>query len=204
MPATAEIPAEHAYPEALALLQEKWVLFIVDALLAGAGGFNDLARRLDGLNSATLAQRLKRLEQAGLVTRRVHGLMPPRTSYELTPRGAALRGVLDAVRDWAGEPGRPAPHPSPAPLPPEEALPCGTSPPGGASGTLRTAAEMQVDLRAGPPGAGRMAHGRMAHPGSGRANGHHADPPPQRLVEGEAADRGHRSGHPPGELPAGG
>lgn len=137
MPATAEIPAEHAYPEALALLQEKWVLFIVDALLAGAGGFNDLARRLDGLNSATLAQRLRRLEQAGLVTRRVHGLMPPRTSYELTPRGAALRGVLDAVRDWAGEPGRPAPHPSPAPLPPEEALPCGTSPPGGASGTLR-------------------------------------------------------------------
>ena len=83
------------------LLQEKWTLHIVRALLdRGALGFNEL-RRSVGCNPATLAHRLERLEQRGVLRRTVHSLMPPRTSYELTTAGAALEQVVDAIATWA-------------------------------------------------------------------------------------------------------
>lgn len=83
----------------LALLHEKWVLFIVDALLDGPIGFNEMTRRAV-INTTTLSQRLDMLEQHGIVTRTLHSSLPPRTSYELTERGLALRGVLEAIARW--------------------------------------------------------------------------------------------------------
>jgi DNA-binding HxlR family transcriptional regulator len=83
------------------LLQEKWALHIVRALLQrGTLGFNEL-RRAVGCNPATLTQRLDHLETFGLVSRTVHSLMPPRTSYALTTAGAALDPVVGALADWA-------------------------------------------------------------------------------------------------------
>ena len=83
------------------LLQEKWTLHIVRALLdRGPLGFNEL-RRSVGCNPATLAQRLEHLERRGILRRTVHSLMPPRTSYELTAAGSALEGVVDAIATWA-------------------------------------------------------------------------------------------------------
>jgi DNA-binding HxlR family transcriptional regulator len=83
------------------LLQEKWTLHIVRALLdRGPLGFNEL-RRSVGCNPATLAQRLERLARLGVLRRTVHSPMPPRTSYELTAAGAALKGVVDAIATWA-------------------------------------------------------------------------------------------------------
>lgn len=77
------------------------MLHIVRALLdGGPQGFNELARRTGGCNPATLAQRLDRLEELGLVTRTVEQVMPPRTSYRLTDSGAALQGVIDAIDTW--------------------------------------------------------------------------------------------------------
>jgi len=81
------------------LLQEKWTLHIIRALLEGPEGFNELGRTV-GANPSTLVQRLDRLEQVGIVERTVHSVMPPRTSYGLTPAGIALQDVIDAVDRW--------------------------------------------------------------------------------------------------------
>lgn len=81
------------------LLQEKWVLHIIRTLLPGPVGFNELGRVI-GCNPATLSQRLQRLEDLGIVSRTVHSLMPPRTSYGLTPAGAQLQSVIDAIAEW--------------------------------------------------------------------------------------------------------
>lgn len=81
------------------LLQEKWNLHIIRALLGGAMGFNDLGRA-SGANPSTLAQRLERLEAAGVVERTVHSVMPPRTSYALTAAGRGLQDVIDAIDQW--------------------------------------------------------------------------------------------------------
>jgi DNA-binding HxlR family transcriptional regulator len=86
---------------ALGLLQEKWTLFIVSALLQGPRGFNEMGRNAGRVNSTTLAQRLAHLEQAGLLRKTIHSTMPPRTSYELTESGRALQPVVEAIAAWA-------------------------------------------------------------------------------------------------------
>jgi DNA-binding HxlR family transcriptional regulator len=87
--------------QAINLLQEKWTLHIIRALLPGPSGFNELRRLVGGVNAVTLSQRLEHLETKGIVLRRVHSTMPPRTSYQLTEAGIALQGVVAAVDHWA-------------------------------------------------------------------------------------------------------
>jgi DNA-binding HxlR family transcriptional regulator len=108
---------------AIQLLQEKWTLHIVRALLeAGPLGFNELGRRVGGCNPATLAQRLDHLVAQGLVAKTVHSTMPPRTSYALTCAGVELQQVVEAIADWgrrhlapaAGEPSALDPTSQPA------------------------------------------------------------------------------------------
>jgi DNA-binding HxlR family transcriptional regulator len=86
---------------AFGLLQEKWALSIVYTLMSGAIGFNEVGRGAGSVNATTLAQRLSQLERSGLVRKTVHSTMPPRTSYELTEAGAALRPVIEALAAWA-------------------------------------------------------------------------------------------------------
>ena len=88
---------------AIQLLQEKWTLHIVRALLDGPMGFNELGRAVGGCNPATLKARLDRLEEQGLLTRTVHSYMPPRTSYELAPAGIDLQRVILAIDGWGRE-----------------------------------------------------------------------------------------------------
>jgi DNA-binding HxlR family transcriptional regulator len=85
------------------LLQEKWMLLIVNRLLQGPVGFNELCREADGVNATTMALRLSQLERAGLATKTIHSTMPPRTSYALTEAGRELRPVLEAIAQWSAK-----------------------------------------------------------------------------------------------------
>lgn len=76
-------------------------MFVVHRLMAGPLGFNELLRQAKGINTATLAQRLCLLEQSGVIVKTIHSYMPPRTSYELTEAGKALRPVLEAIEAWS-------------------------------------------------------------------------------------------------------
>ena len=96
-----ENPRDCPAYEAIQILQEKWVLHIVRALLAGPKGFNELGREVGGCNPTTLTQRLERLESLGLVEKTVCSTMPPRSSYALTPSGHELHVVIDAIHGWA-------------------------------------------------------------------------------------------------------
>jgi len=87
--------------DAISVLQEKWTLHIVRALLPGPLGFNELGRAVGGCNPATLKSRLDHLESLEIVQRTVHSYMPPRTSYELTPAGEALQRVIEAIDTWS-------------------------------------------------------------------------------------------------------
>lgn len=75
------------------------MLHIVHTLLAGPRGFNELGREVGGCNPTTLAQRLARLEELGLVHRlECDG---GRSAYSLTAAGTALREVIDAIHAWS-------------------------------------------------------------------------------------------------------
>ena len=89
------------YGRAFFLLQEKWVLFTLYNLSKGSMGFNELSRCGKGINPTTLSQTLSLLEAAGLVTRQVHSTIPPKTSYQLTEAGQALKPILEAMGEWS-------------------------------------------------------------------------------------------------------
>jgi DNA-binding HxlR family transcriptional regulator len=86
---------------ALNLLQEKWTLHIIRALLEGPKGFNELSRAIGGVNPATLSQRLEHLVDIGVVEKKVESYMPPRTRYSLTEAGRELEAVIAAIDRWA-------------------------------------------------------------------------------------------------------
>lgn len=86
---------------ALDLLGDRWTLLIVrDLVLDGPRRFSDLGRTIAGSSPAILSNRLKRLEQAGLIERRFYSQHPPRAEYLLTQKGKNLAPVLGALRDF--------------------------------------------------------------------------------------------------------
>ena len=87
---------------AIGVLQEKWVLHIVRALLDGEKGFNELARAVGGCNSATLTQRLEHLESLSIITKRTEDTQGKlaRSVYGLTPGGRELQDLIDAIGSW--------------------------------------------------------------------------------------------------------
>ena len=98
--ATTRYPQFCALARAAELVGERWTLLIVRELLLGPQRFSDLKARLDSISSSVLAQRLARLEEAGLVRRTY--LEPPAAStvYELADAGRALEPVVFALIRW--------------------------------------------------------------------------------------------------------
>lgn len=87
--------------DSIEVLQEKWNLHVIRALLKSPQGFNQLQRTVGGVNTATLAKRLDALERLGIVGKEVESTMPPRTQYSLTEAGLALSHVINAIEGWA-------------------------------------------------------------------------------------------------------
>ena len=78
---------------------DRWSLLVIRDLLTGAKRFTDLTDRLGGITPKTLSQRLRELEDAGIVAAdRERGRRE--VWYRLTPAGADLRPVLDALSQW--------------------------------------------------------------------------------------------------------
>jgi DNA-binding HxlR family transcriptional regulator len=88
---------------ALDVVGERWALLVVRELLLGPKRFTDLRAGLPGLSPDVLSQRLRELEQAGLVRRRK--LAPPAGSrvYELTERGLAIEPILLELGRWGSQ-----------------------------------------------------------------------------------------------------
>src|SRR6266542_4859999 len=77
------------------LLNQKWTLHIIRELMSGKKRFNELAHRVGGCNSRTLRDRLRCLEELGIVHREIVATMPPWVEYQLTPSGRELGEALE-------------------------------------------------------------------------------------------------------------
>jgi DNA-binding HxlR family transcriptional regulator len=93
--------SECAATAALNVLGQKWVLRIIRALGERTQRFCELQDALGGANSATLSQRLKLLEDEGLVERRAISAVPPWVEYSLTAKGSDLRNAIAGIDRWA-------------------------------------------------------------------------------------------------------
>lgn len=84
----------------LKLLSDYWTLRVVDELSDGVSlRFNELERRLEGVNTATLAKRLKEMRTSGLVLRTENSRAD--VAYSLTPLGQEALPLLDAVNHFS-------------------------------------------------------------------------------------------------------
>jgi DNA-binding HxlR family transcriptional regulator len=81
------------------ILADRWTPLIVRELLAGIHHFNDLDRGLPGVSRALLVGRLRRLEQTGVVQRRISS-DGRTTEYRLTRAGRQLQRVIDVLGGW--------------------------------------------------------------------------------------------------------
>lgn len=73
---------------------DRWTLLIVRDLLRGITRYADLQRSLEAIAPNLLADRLRRLEDDGVVTREVYSQRPLRAEYRLTKRGHALAPIV--------------------------------------------------------------------------------------------------------------
>ena len=72
------------------------------ASLDGAARFNEFRQAVEGVSPRTLTERLRELEKAGVLERRVVDASPPYAEYSLTERGRRLAPVLQAMGAWRG------------------------------------------------------------------------------------------------------
>jgi DNA-binding HxlR family transcriptional regulator len=86
---------------AIELIGKRWTGAIVSALTEGPLRFGELARAVPGLSDRLLSQRLRELEEEGLVVREVEAGTPVRVTYTLTPKGAELRPAIHELEQWA-------------------------------------------------------------------------------------------------------
>jgi len=93
---------------ALDLVGERWALLVVRELLLGPKRFTDLRGGLPHVSADVLAQRIRELEQAGVIRRAT--LPPPAASrvYELTEWGRELEPVVLALGRWGSRAQLPA------------------------------------------------------------------------------------------------
>ena len=90
----------------LARLCDKWALLVLYLLARSEQGklrFTELKQAMPDISQKMLTSTLRKLEQDGLLSRKVYPEVPPRVEYALTPRGESLMPHLTALIGWAEE-----------------------------------------------------------------------------------------------------
>ena len=84
----------------LDLLANKWSALIIGLLEDGPQRFTHLQAHLPGVGPKMLTQTLRRLENAGLISRTVYAEVPARVEYALTDLGVSVSDPLARLRHW--------------------------------------------------------------------------------------------------------
>jgi len=86
----------------LDLVGDKWTLLVIrDMLFFGKRLYKEFADSSEGIPTNILADRLRRMEQADLLTKEAYQKKPVRYAYRLTAKGWDVLPILKAIKDWA-------------------------------------------------------------------------------------------------------
>ena len=89
---------------ALDLLGDKWSLLVIrDLMFTDKRQYGEFLASPEGIPTNILAERLKRLEGYGIISKQPYQERPVRYRYQLTERGHDLRPVLVAMIQWANQ-----------------------------------------------------------------------------------------------------
>ena len=82
------------------IISGKWTLLVLRDLSNGINRFSTLKRSLSGISPKTLSERLRSLEEAGVITRTAYPEVPSRAEYALTAMGQDLIPLIDHMREY--------------------------------------------------------------------------------------------------------
>lgn len=85
----------------IAMIGGKYKVMILYYLMQGALRYNQIAKALPKATPKMLSQQLKELESDGIIKRTLYPVVPPKTEYNLTPLGEALKPVIESLCAWS-------------------------------------------------------------------------------------------------------
>ena len=85
------------------IIGAKWTALLVHDLSEGPRRFSELEHSCAGISPRTLSERLRALEDEGIIGRQSYPESPPRVEYELTPKGEALLPIITEMRIFGHE-----------------------------------------------------------------------------------------------------
>ena len=89
-----------AVASTLDLVGDKWSLLVIRDLFAGKSTYGELLAAGEGMPTNILADRLRRLEEAGIIEKSAYQERPVRFAYALTPKGRDMGEILLAIVRW--------------------------------------------------------------------------------------------------------
>ncbi|SES97412.1 DNA-binding transcriptional regulator, HxlR family [Salinibacillus kushneri] len=88
------------FEKAMKLLNKRWTGLIIYQLLFGSQRFSEIESSLP-VSGRLLSERLKELEEEGVVVRKIYAEVPVRVEYSLTEKGIELKPVITAIQNWS-------------------------------------------------------------------------------------------------------
>jgi DNA-binding HxlR family transcriptional regulator len=87
--------------ELIGRVADKWTMALMDALYEkGEVRFTQLGKAVPGISQKMLTQTLRQMERDGLLTRKIHAVIPPKVEYQLTTLGLSLNHAFCSVWEW--------------------------------------------------------------------------------------------------------
>lgn len=101
-------PAQNtlSFQDTAKLIGDAWTLRVIDVVAQTEQRFSELERHIPDICPATLTNRLRKLEEAGIIIRRDSTVDKQSVTYTLSDRGSKVLPVIDAIKQFTGEPAR--------------------------------------------------------------------------------------------------
>ena len=87
--------------QTLEIIADKWATLVLVSIARGINRHNRMLREIGGISKKMLAQTLRKLEQNGIINRKVYPVIPPMVEYTLTPIGKELMEPISMLGAWA-------------------------------------------------------------------------------------------------------
>ena len=90
------------FEKAISLLSQKWTALVIYQLLSGTQRFSEIQSAI-GISGKVLSDRLKELEEKGIVQREVIPETPVIIEYSLTEKGRSMEPIIRKIEKWSQE-----------------------------------------------------------------------------------------------------
>lgn len=90
------------FEKAISLLSQKWTALVIYQLLSGTQRFSEIQSAI-GISGKVLSDRLKELEEKGIVKREVIPETPVIIEYSLTEKGRSMEPIIRNIEKWSQE-----------------------------------------------------------------------------------------------------